>query len=287
MGGYCHHVGTETRNDVAATCVAEGYTGDTYCKECDTKLADGETIPALGHSYSSEITVVPTIQADGLRTYTCSECGSAYTETIPKLSDGNTSEEPSEDKAVVSVKNAGNIIVRWSKVKNATHYEVYVAVKGKKYGKAIVTVKASAKRKLTIKTVNGKAINPNKVYKFKVKAYRIVKGKKKYLATSETMYVVSKNHKKYTNVSKIVTKKSSYKLIKGKKVTIKATVTKQDKKKKLLPKSYGAKLSYTSSNKKVAIVTKKGKIKTKGKGTCYIYVRSLNGLVKKVRVTVK
>ena len=286
MRDACHHVNTEMeiRNDVPATCLLEGYTGDRYCKECDTKMADGVVIPVLKHDYNSEITVEPTTMSDGVRTYTCSKCGSAYTEAIPKLSDGNVSGQSSNQG---SVKDAENIVLQWGKVKNATHYEIYVAVKGKKYGKPISTIKASSKRKLSIKTLKGKAINPNKIYKFKVRAYRIVKGKKKYLATSKTMYVVNGYNKKYTNVSKIVTKKSSYKLKKGKKAAIKVTVMKQDKKKKLLPKSYGARISYSSSDKKVATVTSKGKIEAKGKGTCIIYIRSLNGLVKKIKITVQ
>lgn len=32
-----------------ATCTETGYTGDTYCKDCDTKLSDGKEIPATGH----------------------------------------------------------------------------------------------------------------------------------------------------------------------------------------------------------------------------------------------
>lgn len=55
---YCHkpygdmngsnHAETEVRNDKAATCTEDGYTGDTYCKGCDAKLSTGTTIPA-GH----------------------------------------------------------------------------------------------------------------------------------------------------------------------------------------------------------------------------------------------
>lgn len=41
-----HTGGTEIRNAVAAGEFTEGYTGDTHCKGCGDKLADGETIPA-------------------------------------------------------------------------------------------------------------------------------------------------------------------------------------------------------------------------------------------------
>ena len=40
-----HTGGTEVRGEVEATTGAEGYTGDTYCKGCNTKIEDGKTIP--------------------------------------------------------------------------------------------------------------------------------------------------------------------------------------------------------------------------------------------------
>lgn len=33
----------------AATCTQDGYTGDTYCKDCDALLSSGTVIPATGH----------------------------------------------------------------------------------------------------------------------------------------------------------------------------------------------------------------------------------------------
>lgn len=41
------HQHTEIRNAVAATKTAEGYTGDTYCKDCGKLIAKGKTIPKL------------------------------------------------------------------------------------------------------------------------------------------------------------------------------------------------------------------------------------------------
>ena len=44
-----NHTGeTEIKNAVAATHNAEGYSGDTYCKDCGAKIASGETLPKLG-----------------------------------------------------------------------------------------------------------------------------------------------------------------------------------------------------------------------------------------------
>ncbi len=46
----CAHGETEVRGAKAATCTEKGYTGDTYCKTCGEKIADGEGILATGHT---------------------------------------------------------------------------------------------------------------------------------------------------------------------------------------------------------------------------------------------
>lgn len=46
----CEHTNTEVRDAVAATCTEDGYTGDTYCLDCGEKIAEGEVIPATGHT---------------------------------------------------------------------------------------------------------------------------------------------------------------------------------------------------------------------------------------------
>ena len=46
----CKHTGdTEIRDAKDATCTENGYTGDTYCKDCGDKLESGKVIPAAGH----------------------------------------------------------------------------------------------------------------------------------------------------------------------------------------------------------------------------------------------
>ena len=50
-GTVCEHKNTETRDAKAATCTDAGYTGDTYCLDCQEKIADGKPIDALGHNY--------------------------------------------------------------------------------------------------------------------------------------------------------------------------------------------------------------------------------------------
>ena len=54
----CAHAETEIRDAKAATCTEDGYTGDTYCKLCGEKLAEGSVIPALGHHYDNGVCTV-------------------------------------------------------------------------------------------------------------------------------------------------------------------------------------------------------------------------------------
>ena len=49
-GGECAHANTSLVNGKAASCTAEGYTGDTVCADCGETLTVGEVIAALGHS---------------------------------------------------------------------------------------------------------------------------------------------------------------------------------------------------------------------------------------------
>ena len=43
-----NHKNTEIRSKTEATCCEDGYTGDTYCKDCNVKIASGNIIPATG-----------------------------------------------------------------------------------------------------------------------------------------------------------------------------------------------------------------------------------------------
>lgn len=46
----CEHTQTELKNVREATCLEEGYTGDTCCAACGVKLAEGETIEKTDHT---------------------------------------------------------------------------------------------------------------------------------------------------------------------------------------------------------------------------------------------
>ena len=51
----CKHEKTEVRNAKKASCTEAGYTGDTYCVDCDAKLATGEVIAKKDHTSSDWI----------------------------------------------------------------------------------------------------------------------------------------------------------------------------------------------------------------------------------------
>ncbi|MBR5273534.1 MAG: hypothetical protein IKU25_09140 [Clostridia bacterium] len=76
------HVDTTTTT-VDATCVAEGsITVTCACGE----VVSTEVIPATGiHTYTYEITKIPTTDEEGIKTYTCNDCGNFYTEGIYAL----------------------------------------------------------------------------------------------------------------------------------------------------------------------------------------------------------
>ena len=59
------------------------------------------------------------------------------------------------------------------------------------------------------------------------------------------------------------------------------------KNKKYIPKSHRTKFRYRTSDSSIATVSKSGQIKGIKEGTCTIYVYSINGKVKKAKVTVK
>lgn len=80
-----NHVHTTVKNLKEATCTQTGYTGDTYCTDCDKLLGMGKELAALGHDYKATVTKQPTTTEEGIRTYTCTRCNSSYTESIAKL----------------------------------------------------------------------------------------------------------------------------------------------------------------------------------------------------------
>ncbi len=163
--------------------------------------------------------------------------------------------------------------IRWNPVKSADGYEIYGAKSNGKYKR--------------LRTVNKKSNNwthkklkKGTQYKYYVKAYKKVDGKRVILAKSLPVYSTTKGGK-YGNPLKIELKKTRVSVKSGKKVRIRVKVTG-----KKISKA-GKKVRYVSSNPSVAKVSKKGVITGKKRGSCTIYCIAQNGLYKKVKVKVK
>ena len=97
----CTHENTEIRNAKAATCSAQGYTGDTYCTDCGEKLSSGTVIATKKHGTTSiEGAKNPTCDENG---YTgdayCNDCGIKVTSgtTIPANGHGETTLKDAKD----------------------------------------------------------------------------------------------------------------------------------------------------------------------------------------------
>ena len=187
----------------------------------------------------------------------------------------------------VTAKGSTSLTIAWTKVDKADGYEVFFA-RCNHGGKMIKTK--------SVKTIKGNktfkwtksGLKAGTVYKALIKAYVKENGKKKYIGSSPLMHAFTGNGtKKYTNAKSVTVNKAKVTLAKGKAFKVKAKVNKLKKSKKLMPKSHVATVRYMSTDKKIATVTKGGKIKAVGQGACYVYVYAHNGANKKIKVTVK
>ena len=182
-----------------------------------------------------------------------------------------------------SKQKSKSITLTWKKNSKAVKYVIYGNKCGKtKKPKKLATVKG--KNTKTFKKVAGKKLKKGTYYKFIIVA---LDKNNNVVSTSKLIHVATKggkvgNHKS-VRVSKSVIAKAK-KLKKGKTLKLNAKAVAQSK--KLTIKKH-VKLRYESSNKKIATVTKKGKIKAKKKGSCYIYAYAQNGVFKRVKVVVK
>ena len=85
----CTHEHTAGRYYSSPSCTSSGYSGDTYCTDCNKTLSYGYTISAYGHDYDNGIiTTEPTTETDGIITYTCKRCKHQDTKNLGKLGDG-------------------------------------------------------------------------------------------------------------------------------------------------------------------------------------------------------
>lgn len=95
------HQNTEVKDYKEATCIAAGYTGDVYCKDCGQKIETGTEIESNdAHIWDAgKITKEPTDTETGIMTYTCTVCHAIRTEELPSLGNegGNTQDSEKTD----------------------------------------------------------------------------------------------------------------------------------------------------------------------------------------------
>ena len=164
-----------------------------------------------------------------------------------------------------------SVALSWTKVNGAENYKIYGA---KNNGKVKLLKAVSG----TTRSWTQKKLKKGTTYKYYVAAFdsygRITK--------SAVIYTNTTGGKK-ADIKKVTVNKKAFTLKKGKKATIKAKAIAS----KGTFKKYTSNIRYVSTNTSVATVSKKGVIKAKAKGKCYVYCYAQNGLYKKVKVTVK
>ena len=178
-----------------------------------------------------------------------------------------------------------SITLEWSKLDGVDGYFVY----GNRCNTKTKTYRYQKLATITNgRTWTHKNLKKVTFYKYIVKAYKIVDGKKVVTDTSASIHVITQGGKygiaRSVSVTKIGNKKNVSKITlkKGKTAQITAKEIKKDKKIR-----HHRNLCYESSNTAVATVTPEGLIQAVGKGTCTIWVYAQNGVYAALTVTVK
>lgn len=267
-----------TKNVVKeATCTEAGSKVEN-CASCDA--VQTVSIPVKGHTVVKDAAVAPTVFADGKTEEShCSVCGTVLEKqnTIAKVPGTiyltasslkmKTGQSTTAFKATgfsegdyvtaVTSNKPGTV-----KVTNVNKNGTFKLTAGKKKGSAVVTVTpVTSKEKVTYSSSNKKVATVSSKGVIKAKKAGTAKitvksGKKKVVVTVKVTGV------KTTNLSGVPAAKN---VSKGKSFKIKAIAT---------PKNTDEKITFKSSNKKVATVTSKGVVKGLKKGAATITVQS-------------
>ena len=239
-------------------------------------------------------TTAATTEAEGVKTYTCTECGETRTESIPKLppaaqensltsaetaviatdlDDDPANSEFAPLKLTTKKVAKESITLKWEKLKNAKEYLVYGCICGKKA--KMTKISSSKNQTATVKKIDGKALKKGTYYKFVVIA---LNNEGKEISISKSIFVATDGGKK-DNPTGITVKPADVKLKVGATKKLAAKDTGDD------VKDYVG-IRYCSSNEKIAKVTKKGVVKGVKKGTCKVFAFTQNGIAKAVDVTI-
>ena len=296
------------------TCTEDGNKAYWHCTVCDKYFADEkaekeitleETVLKAGHKLTAVAEKAATSTATGnIAHWYCSRCKKYYLDEkaekettleavtiamLPMSAAEISVNSVSLNNKMKVVWSGSRLKATWGMVEYADGYEIY----GKKRGGGainsshlLLTVGSGAATSAVISEIGGNAPLTGTNYKFQIKAYRMVDGKKEYIATGLVVHVAGKTSVKYTNVAKVKADASGYAMPVGTTRMIYVTVTKKITSKKLLPKSSVARTRFLSTNTGVATVSSSGLVTAVGKGTCYVYVKAANGRQTKIRITV-
>ena len=170
------------------------------------------------------------------------------------------------------------ITISWRSYEDADGYDCYWSYcDGKRSYKKLATVKAAKDR------VTSRRLDNNRRYKYFVAAYKLIDGKKVYIAKSNSLHVALKDAKA-TNAKKVTVNQTNVRLKARDTFVVRSrTRLENTNKKELL---HVAAYRYYTSDQSVASVSKTGKIKALKSGTCVIYVVANNGVYGTIKVTV-
>lgn len=172
-----------------------------------------------------------------------------------------------------------SIVVSWRKYPEAAGYDVFWH-----YCDGSINYKKAGTVKNGKLSMTHKNLRSNREYKYFVAAYKMVKGRKIYIAKSNEMHVAMKQART-TNAVSIKVNRTTVILKPGKTFRLKCQLTGENRKKKLL--SHSSPYRYYTINSKIATVSQNGVIRAKAKGSCSIYILASNGVYKRVTVKVK
>lgn len=246
-GGYQKHSYGKGKQIKAATYKTTGLMKYT-CQVCGYEKT--ETIPVIAHThkYTWKTTAKATVFRPAKQEGTCSLCGKKQTRNYG-----------SKLKAAIKL-NVSSLTLR--RKQTTTKVKVSMA-----YGDSIKSWASSNKKIVTVYK-NGKIKAGTKTGTAKI-TVTLKSGKK---ATLKVKVQTAK-----VKTTKISGLKKKLTIKKGKSVTLKPVVS---------PITSQEKVTYRSSNKKIATVSSKGVVKGRRKGTVTITVKS-GKVTKKIKITVK
>jgi hypothetical protein len=170
----------------------------------------------------------------------------------------------------------------WTRVKGADGYDLYYAKCSRKL-KWMKTFKSWKTR-----TYYKEGLKKGVAYKYKIKAYKMVNGRKKYVCSAIAAHAVAGGYnKKYTDAASIKAAKKRITLKVGKSTTVSAKQTKLKKSRRYLTTAHANYFRYRSTDPSIAKVNSKGKVTAKAKGKCRICIQAQNGLADFITIKVK